>query len=100
MSGRDNIIRSQIAFCCDYGLVLNQNLVQDVQGLSLSHPLKIAGPKNVFIDLDRPKVELNLDRCIFFGAGVEGGGGGDLAIGDIWLQNHHILICYFTSTQP
>ena len=90
MNGRDPLIRSQVVFCCDYGLVLNQNLVQDVQGLSLSYAQKIAGPKHFFIDLVRPKVELNHDSCIFFG------GGGDYAIGDIWPQNHHILICYFT----
>ena len=67
MSGRDRLIRSQVAFCCDYGIVLNQTLVQDVQGLSLPYALKIAGPKNVFIDLVRPKVELNgaNDSCIF-----------------------------------
>ena len=88
MNGRDPLIRSQVVFCCDYGLVLNQNLVQDVQGLSLSYAQKIAGPKNFFIDLVRPKVELNHDSCTFFG--------GDYAIGDIWPQNHHILICYFT----
>ena len=75
MSGRDRLIRSQVALCCDYGLVLNQNLVQDVQDLSLPHALKIAGPKNIVIDLVRPKAELNLDTCscIFF---VRGGGGG------------------------
>ena len=89
MNGRGPLIRSQVVFCCDYGLVLNQNLVQDVQGLSLSYAQKIAGPKNFFIDLVRPKVELNHDSCIFFW-------GGDYAIGDIWPQNHHILICYFT----
>ena len=75
MSGRDRLIRSQVVFCCDYGIVLNQNLVQAVQGLSLPYPLKIAGPPNFFINLVRPKVELNHDSCIFFG--------GDLAIGDI-----------------
>ena len=48
MSGMDPLIRSQVVFCRDYGLVLNQNLVQDVQGLSLSYALKIAGPKNFF----------------------------------------------------
>ena len=88
MNGRDPLIRSQVVFCCDYGLVLNQNLVQDVQGLSLSYAQKIAGPKIFFIDLVRPKVELNHDSCIFLG--------GDYAIGDIWPENHHMLICYFT----
>ena len=67
MNGRDPLIRSQVVFCCDYGLVLNQNLVQDVQGLSLSYAQKIAGPQNFFIDLVRPKVELNHDSCIFLG---------------------------------
>ena len=67
MNVRDPLIRSQVVFCCDYGLVLNQNLVQDVQGLSLSYAQKIAGPKNVFIDLFRPKVQLNHDSCIFLG---------------------------------
>ena len=33
----------------------------------LSYALKIAGPKNFFIDLVRPKVELNHDSCIFLG---------------------------------
>ena len=69
MNGRDSLIRSQVVFCCDYGLVLNQNLVQDVQGLSLSYAQKIAGPKNSFIDLVRPKVELNHDSCTFLGGG-------------------------------
>ena len=41
--------------------------MQDVDGLSLSYAQKIAGPKNFFIDLVRPKVELNHDSCIFFG---------------------------------
>ena len=41
--------------------------MQDVQGLSLSYALKIAGPKNFFIDLVRPRVELSRDSCIFFG---------------------------------
>ena len=41
--------------------------MQDVQGLSLSYALKIAGPKNFFIVLVRPKVELNRDSCIFLG---------------------------------
>ena len=67
MSGRDPLIRSQVVFSRDYGLVLNQNLVQDVQGLSLSYSLKIADPKIFFIDLVRPKVELNHDSCIFLG---------------------------------
>ena len=67
MSGRGPLIRSQVVFCCDYVLVLNQNLVQDVQGLSLSYALKIVGPKIFFIDLVRPKAELNHDGCIFLG---------------------------------
>ena len=67
MSCRDPLIRFQVFFCCDYGLVLNQNVVQDLQGLSLSYALKIAGPKIFFIDLVRPKVELNHDSCIFLG---------------------------------
>ena len=41
--------------------------MQDVQGLSLSYTLKIAGPKIFFIDLVRPKEELNRDSCIFLG---------------------------------
>ena len=41
--------------------------MQDVQGSSLSYALEIAGPKTFFIDLVRPKVELNHDSCIFFG---------------------------------
>ena len=69
MNGRDPLIRSQVVFCSDYGLVLNQSLVQDVQGLSLSYALKIAGPKYFFIDLVRLKVELNHDGCILF-AGI------------------------------
>ena len=32
--GRDPLFRPQVVFCCDYETVLNQNLVQDVQGLS------------------------------------------------------------------
>lgn len=68
ISGRDPLIRSKVVFYCDYGLVLNQNLVQFVQGLSLPYALKIAGPYFFFfIDLVRPKVELNRDSCIFFG---------------------------------
>ena len=41
--------------------------MQDVQGLSLSYALKMAGPKNFFIVLVRPKIELNRDSCIFLG---------------------------------
>ena len=69
MSGRDPLIRSQVVFSLDYGLVLNQNFVQDVQGLSLSYSLKIADPKFFFIDLVRPKVELNHDSGIFLAEG-------------------------------
>ena len=46
--------------------------MQDVQGLSLPYALKIGGPQFFFIDLVRPKVELNHDCCIFF---LRGGGG-------------------------
>ena len=88
MNGTDPLIRSQVVFCCDYWLVLNQNLVQDVQGLSLLYALKIAGPKNLFIGLVRPRVELNHVVVSLFGEYY--------AIGDIWPQNHHILIRYFT----
>ena len=75
--------------------------MQDVQGLSLPHALKIAGPKNIFIDLVRPKAELNLDTCscIFFGR-AGGGGGGIWSLEIFRFKNSHILICYFTSTQP
>ena len=59
MSGRDTLIRSQVVFCCDYEIVLNQNLVQDVQGLSSPYTLKKEGPKNYFVNLIRPQVELN-----------------------------------------
>ena len=41
--------------------------MQDVQALSLSYALKIAGPNFFFIDLVRPKVELNHDGCIVLG---------------------------------
>ena len=41
--------------------------MQDVQGLSLSYELKIAGHKIFYSDLVRPKVELNHDGCIFLG---------------------------------
>ena len=69
--------------------------MQDVQGLSLSYALKIARPKIFFIDLVRPRVELNHDSCIFLSF-FGGGGGGDYAIGDIRPQHHHIFIRYFT----
>ena len=39
--------------------------MQGVQGLSLPYALKIAGSQNFFIDLVRPKVELNHDGFIF-----------------------------------
>ena len=36
----------RVVVFCDYEIALNQNLVQDVQGLSLPYALKIAGPPN------------------------------------------------------
>ena len=100
MSETDRLIRSQVAFCCDYKLVLNQTLVQDVQDLSLPHALKIAGPKNIFIHLVRPKTELNLDTCscIFFGRG--GGGGGIWPLEIFGFKNHHILIAILPPPSP
>ena len=64
MSGGDPFNSLPSCFCCDYEIVLNQNLVQDVQGLSSPYALKIAGPQNFFIDLVRPQVELNHDSGI------------------------------------
>ena len=64
MSGRDPFNSLSSCFCWDYEIVLNQNLVQDVQGLSSPYALKIAGPKLFFIDLVRPQVELNHDSGI------------------------------------
>ena len=89
MNGRDPLICSQVVFAATYGLELNQNLVQDVQGLSWSYALKKAGSPNFFIDLVRPKVELNHDSCMFFGG-----------IMPLEIFSHKItiliLICYFT----
>ena len=48
MSGRDPFNSLPSCFCRDYEIVLNQNLVQDVQGLSSPYVLKIAGPKKCF----------------------------------------------------
>ena len=64
MSGRDPFNSLPSCFCRDYEIVLNQNLVEDVQGLSSPHALKIAGPQNFFIDLVRPHVELSHDSGI------------------------------------
>ena len=50
-----------------YGIALDQHLVQNVQGLSSICEQKIAGPKNVFNNSYRPKMELNRDIVISLG---------------------------------
>ena len=74
MSGRDALIRSQVVFCCDYGIVLNHGLLSRARyaGFELVIRAENSRSEMFFIDLVRPKVELNHDSCIFWG----GGGGG------------------------